>query len=372
MLDTIILQLKRNEYSIIDYGRFGTTKEIVENSFGAFKKWFNNPNTKDKKDGIYKPRLTLIKRGRNFLLKIEFSAPKLILGNNLEELEENDFDKVIKTLQIRLKEMGIIVFTKHLEEAEVLSFHPSKNIILSKGYTSNLAIKELSKIDTSKRFDYDVKNFRNYGETLQFYTNSHSFVIYDKINDLNEPQKRATDKDQTVQQLSIYDFIQGNNKRLEVLRLEIRLSKKIKMNEILEQLGYKINPTFKDIYSKDLCQNIMTLYWREFFGQNNFIFSTNNNPQAILQLIMMKFPETKMTTALKMVGLYMLVKDDDGIRGLRQIVDSYKPKSNWAVFKRDLKLFEDEIFKKSTLNFVKDINQQLTKFESFKINKTIN
>lgn len=56
----------------------------------------------------------MIKRGRNFLLKIEFSAPKLLYGNNLEELETEHFDKVAKLLQERLRDMGVIVWTKHI------------------------------------------------------------------------------------------------------------------------------------------------------------------------------------------------------------------------------------------------------------------
>lgn len=372
MLDTIILQLNRNQYQILDYGRFGTTKEKVEQSFGGFLKWYNNPTPKDKKDGIYKPRVTLIKRGRNFLLKIEFSAPKLLYGNNLEELETEDFDKVAKLLQERLKDMGVIVWTKHIEEAEVLSFHPSKNIVLSKGYTSNLAIQELRKMDTSKRFDYDEKNFRNYGEVLQFYTRSHAFVIYDKINDLSKPQKRATDKDQTKQQLSIFDFLKENNNRLEVLRLEIRLSLKQKMNKILEQVGWQTNPTFKEIFNKGLCQKIVQLYWQDFFGQNNFVFNTNSNPQEIFQLILTRYPNVKILTAIKMVGLYMLSKDDEGIRGFRQVIDNYKPNTNWAVVKRDLKMFEDEIFTNSTWKFINDIKTQINKFSAYRLEKQDN
>lgn len=369
MLDTIILQLNRNQYQIMDYGRFGTTKEKVEQSFGGFLKWFNNPTSKDKQDSIYKPRVTLIKRGRNFLLKIEFSAPKLLYNNNLEELETVDFDKVVKLLQTRLRDMGVIVWTKHIEEAEVLSFHPSKNIVLSKGFTANLVIKELSKMDTSKRFDYDEKNFRNYGEVLQFYTRSHAFVIYDKINDLNKPQKRATDKDQTKQQLSIFNHLQEKNNRLEVLRLEIRLSLKQKMNVVLKQVGWQTNPTFKEIYNKDLCQKIVQYCWQDFFGQNNFVFNTNSNPQEILQLVLTRYSKVKIITAIKMVGLYMLSKDDEGIRGFRQIIDNYKPNTNWAVVKRDLKMLEDEIFTNSTWNFVKDIKSQIDSFKSIKLDK---
>ena len=107
----------------------------------------NNPTKEDKKNGVYKPKLTMIKRGNRIYLKIEFSAPKLLFSNNLDELEEMDFDKVVNELRKKILEMGVRLFAVQVENAEVISFHPSKNIPLSKGYTSSFAIRELSKIN---------------------------------------------------------------------------------------------------------------------------------------------------------------------------------------------------------------------------------
>jgi hypothetical protein len=263
-----------------------------------------------------------------------------------------------------------LVFSACLENAEIISFHPSKNIPLSKGYTANLAIKELNKIDCSKRFDFDEKNYRNNGEVLQFYTRSHSFVIYDKINDLVKPQKRATDKDQTKQQLSIFDYIKTNEQTLQILRLEIRLSLRQKLNSVMDFLEQKTNPTFKDIFNKEICKKIVNSYWDNFFGNNLFVFNTNSSPQYILELIFMKYPKTKILQAIKTVGLYMLCKDDDGIRGFRQIIDSHRHKrTDWQAVKRDLKQLEDEIFTSSVWGFIKDIRRELKDFKPFRLIK---
>lgn len=373
MLDTVILQLNPSQYHIQIYEKFGATKEQITGAKGGFRKWINNPTTQDKKNDIYKPRLTLIKRGAILFLKVEFSAPKLIFNNNVEELDDSDFDLVIKTLRERMQSMGVLVFSTCLENAEIISFHPSKNIPLSKGYTANLAIKELNKIDCSKRFDFDEKNYRNNGEVLQFYTRSHSFVIYDKINDLAKPQKRATDKDQTKKQLSIFDYIKTNEQALQILRLEIRLSLKQKLNNVMDFLEQKNNPTFKDIFNKELCKKIVNSYWDNFFGDNLFIFNTNSSPQYILQLIFMKYPKIKILKAIKIVSLYLLCKDDEGIRGFRQIIDSHRHKrTDWQTVKRDLKQLEDEIFTSSVWGFIKDIRRELKDFKPYRLTKTEN
>ena len=127
------------------------------------------------------------------------------------------------------------------------------------------------------------------------------------------------------------------------------------MNEILEEINYKPNPLFKDIFKKDLCKKIVNLYWNEFFNDNLFLFNTNNNPQEILKIILMKYPKIKIMTAIRLIGFYLLSKDEEGMKGFRQVIDNYKPKTNWMAVKRDIKLLQDEIFNKPVFEFIKGI-----------------
>lgn len=367
MLDTIILQIPRGRYEIIEHNKFTPpTTRMLSNPLPHFR-YKNNPTAYDKSLKAYKPKMNIDKRGMNFDLSIEFSAPKVLFNNNIDELEDKDFDEVLRRLKEKIFAMGIKVDLNALKYAQVLAFHPSKNIPLSRGYTSTFAIRELAKIDISKKFDIDVKHYSNNGQALQFYTNSHAIVLYDKINDLNKAKNRAIDKDQTAQQLNIFEFIKEKQPRLEILRLEIRFKKR-KMNKILKEVSHSPDPLFKDIFKKDLCQKILNLYWTKYFSDNPFIFSTNNDPQEILQKIFMIFPKIKNTMAYKYVGVYMLCKAEGGIRGLRQIVDSRsKYKVNWELAKRDFEKFEDKIFSNSVWGFLQDIKRELKEFKPFKI-----
>lgn len=367
MLDTVILQIEKKNFTIFDCGKFGTTKNELINAREGFRKWVNNPTTKDREQDIYKPRLTLIKRGYNFFLKVEFSAPKLLFNNNLDELEESDFNNVVDALQNKLNDMGVRISTEAIQEAKVTSFHPSKNIVLHDRHTANLVIRELRKADFSKRFDLDEKIYRNNGEIVQFYTVSHALALYDKINDLTKRPKKATDKDQGKHQSSLFDFIRTEKQKLEMIRIEVRLSKKPKMNEILELIKRKSNPLFKDIFKKNLCKQIVNLYWNEFFGKNRFLYAMGKNPQEVLKIILMKNPKIKITTAIKLVGFYQLCKDGEGMRGFRRVIDSYKPKTNWSVVKRDLQLLQDEIFNYPSFGFMREVEDQLKDFDIFRI-----
>lgn len=366
MLDTIILQILIAYSEIIDPDQFKPSARIIESVSGFFR-CVNNPLAKDKKKGIYKPKLTIIKRGYKIYLKIEFSVPKLLFGNNLDEAEEKDFEEVVEKLQKIIEEMGVSLWPRQIRNAEVVGFHLSKNILLSKGYTANFSISELSKVNISEKYDIESIKFRNGGQSLQLYSNVHSLVIYDKINDLSKPAKRAIDKDQTKKQLEIFEQIKEQKLRIEVLRIEARISKRKKLNEIFEILGQNKNPIFSDIFKKDICQKIIKWYWNKYFGKGLFLFNVNNNPQKILQMILMRYPKTNIKTAIMMVGLNSLCKDEEGIRGFRNIAKNYRPKTNWIILSNYLRKFEDEIFTKPTYGFIKNIENSLEDFKPFKL-----
>jgi len=369
MLDTVILQIPIDYLAITDHNKFKPSAEKILKEEGSFRKYINNPSKIDKEKWGYMPRLTIIIRSYQIYLKIEFSVPKLLFGNNLDEVEEDNFEKIISKLQKIIEGMGVRLWSYQIERAEVTTFHPSKNILLSKGYTSSFVIRELSKINLNQRLDLEKVSFRNNGESLQLYANRHSLVLYDKINDLNKPAKRAIDKDQTKKQINLFEHIKKEKRDIEVLRIEIRLSHKKKMVEILKKVGYKDTPLFKNIFKKDLCQKIIKLYWEEFFTKNLFLFSVNNSPQIILQKILIKYPKTNIRTAVMLVGLNLLCKDEEGIRGFRSIAKNYKPKFNWVMLSSYLEKFEDEIFARPTHGFIKDIKRALYEFNAFKIHK---
>ncbi len=98
MIDTIVLMLRDSEFSIVAHDKFSPS------TIGLFRppyytlggrgniSCYQNPTREELKKGIYKPRLTVTKRigkgGYSVALKMEFSAPKLLFGNNFDELEE--------------------------------------------------------------------------------------------------------------------------------------------------------------------------------------------------------------------------------------------------------------------------------------------
>jgi len=368
MLDTVILTIPRGSYKLNPQA-FTPNANILKMAGNYLVKCVNNPTATDKKQGTYKPRLTLMKRmtrkGDEIPLKIEFSVAKMLYGNNVDEVEEKDFEKVISALHEAMLDMLVGVSHEDLRNAKVSAFHPSKNIELTTGYTSSFVITELHKIDVSKKMDLNRDSFRNSGHSLQFYTNSHSLVVYDKVQDLKKPDKRAMDKDQNSLQLSLFETLTKKENKKEVLRIEARLAKKVKMNAILKNLNLKENPTFKDVFRKDLCQKILLNYWEELItGKNLFLFDVESNPKKTLDAIFKNKPKIKPTDAIYLVGLRVLSKE--GIRDTRSVVERYATTRTWYRIAEDLK-FLDDISGKTYHGWVKQIRDNLDDFEPFKL-----
>ena len=84
-------------------------------------------------------------------------------------------------------------------------------------------------------------------------------------------------------------------------------------------------------------------------------------------MILMKYPKTKIKTAIFLVGLNLLCKDEEGIRGFRNIAKNYRPRFNWVRLRNYLRRSEDEIFTKPAHGFIKDIEKAINEFKAFKL-----
>jgi len=368
MIDTVILEIIISFSAIIDPKRFKPEIEDWILNQAGYKKFVNNPTEEDKKKWGYLPRLTIYQRGRILVLKLEFSAQKVFSGDNTNEPEGNYSEAVVSRLQQVVEGKGVLLSNEQIKKADVLGFHASKNIILSEGYSSIFVIKELNKADISRKFDIDCKEYRNGGEVLQFYSNQHALVFYDKVRDSKNPPKRAFDKDQTLEQKSLFS---DSLDKIEILRIEARL-KKTKFKDIFEKIGYdNFNPTFEDILNKDLCQKILKYYWNYFFEDNLFLFDMRNNPQKILKMVLEKHKNKKLPLykLFGLVGFILCSKDEEGTIGLRNIIEFYKPKNNWSKTKKWLEDYKKDLDKSYLHGFIKDIESQLDEFKPFRIER---
>lgn len=349
----------------------GTSAWDLNSNTTQYKKFVRNPSKKELEKWGYLPRLTgYRKKGfdNGINIRIEFSVPKLVFLNNLDEVQQIDFPAVVYALQERLSGMGVLASRELLENASVSSVHFSKNIELEDGFTATYVISEINRVNIPKSFDLAQTRYINGGESLYAHTTTHQFVAYDKIADLKKDRKRAIDKEQPQYQRGLFSNFQ--DKSTEVLRFEIRLGNKQKMNKLFEQFGYQKNMTFKDVFSTELSKKIITSYWEKIIKERSVgLFALPFNTRDALRALLFGEKGVKPKQAVYLVGLLTLAKDEGGMRTLRSILSKKSGQRTWYRFVRDLEATNEKIGRNKTRDWVTQIDQQLVEFRAYRNKK---
>lgn len=365
MLDTIRLTLSKDMFWVMDKTYF---QKETQNALRGYFTLVQNPTKSELKNGIYKPRLTMTKRfnttGRQeATLAIEFSAPKLLYGNNFDELTDGDFTPVVALLQSRLKEMGIGVFTSILENAPVSTIHYSKNIPLTDGTTPHLLISKIKQANISLALDVNQTDYRNDGHSYKWHANSYEVAFYDKLKDLEmsvKSEKRAIEKDNAIQ-LHLFEPFK-ERKRLEVLRIEVRLNKRQKIGQLLGKLGIQSELTLKNLFNQTISQRILLHYLNEIEDKRLLLIDYQQTSKtSLLADLVVSNPNIGLTKIMKLYGLKTAF-DNTNPRELRVMLGKYSQRSWYRLIAeaKGIKLLKS----KSPLEIIRE---HLTHFETLKL-----
>lgn len=370
MIDTVCLLIPKDKMTIVDLSSYGVPKWNLHSKTDQYDKFVKNPSKKNKESGLYFPRLTGYKRksfAQDANVRIEFSVLKLIYLNNLDEVENKDFVEVINILHERLNAMDVIIPKKILKEASVSAVHFSKNISLKDRYTVSHLISEMNKVDLRKNFDFTRTRYINDGQSLYAHTTTHQMVTYDKIAVLNKGKKRAIDKDQTLYQKTLFTEIDLSPDRQEIIRFEIRLSRKQKMNKVLSDLGYEKNPIFKDVFSTEMSKSVVSSYWQKLIKERNLgVFSIELSHKEVLQNIFLGKSDIKPKQAIYLFGLFTLARSGNGMRELRSILSKHSHDRTWYRIAKDTRNACDIISQNNIRNWIKQIDKEMDVYKAHK------
>jgi hypothetical protein len=377
MLDTVVITMNSWDFHIVDHQIFSpSTIGLFEPPYyklgsRANFSCYQNPTKEEFKNGNYKPRLTVNKRmkkgGFTITLKIEFSAPKLLYGNNFDELKSTDFDAIIKTLLTKLKQMGVETNYEKLASAEISAIHYSKNIALTDYTSSSMVIDELAKQNLNKMLDLEKTSFRNEGYAIKCHANSYEVTFYDKIKDLQQSkisEKRALEKD-NLTQLDMFKDTQIK-KPFEVLRMEVRLGKRQKLKQILKAVDEPEKMTFDLLFSEQLSQKILLHFWNQINDSLYIASISENEPEKILE-VLLNNPDKNYTIskALQIAGALAII-NKTGVRGFRAVVE--KNISNKRTAQRIIKeLRETKIAENKRFKAISNIETALKEFVPLKL-----
>jgi hypothetical protein len=345
MIDTIILLLTQDSFEITNPDLFTPSARWILNDkhhalHGVISK--QNPTKKELATGCYKPRLSLLRRPSPLstpktLLKIELSLPKLLFGNNFEELTQKQFPDLVQKLCTTLHTMGIATDIKMLTNADVSGIHFSKNIPLTDGSIPYHYISKIEQANIKLSLDINQTDYRNKGHSYKWHSNSYELVFYDKIRDLEQAKKsdkRSLEKDNAIQ-LHLYDKLH-NKKMFEILRMETRLNNRRKIQQILKLLDIKAPLTFKGLFKTNIARKVLLHYLDEVERARPPLlnFKANNTKNLLVALIF----NNQTLSPRRIFQLYgmKLALDTISIRELRTMFGAYNKRS-WYRLIADMK-----------------------------------
>ncbi len=355
MIDTISLTIEKSCYcmnsdiKLRSSVRKGLTKRIYY------------PDKEQIRKFGYLPRVTEIdavrKGGYSTFIKVEFSIPKLLYGNNFDEVEESDFGEICWKLKEALRNMGIyVVNVKEIINAQVSTIHYSKNIVLTDYSTPYSILKEVAKVNVSKLLDFNQSDFKNGGHAVKFHSNDFEVIFYDKLKDLQQAKlsdKRAIEQDNQLQ-LRLFDSLEMK-KPFEVLRLEIRLGnrKKIKRYTKVEDL------TFVNLFRAETSKRTLLETLDKIENSYPIVPNEQTNEEFYAELIT-KNPKLIYQKSLAFFGATMLI-NDIGVRRFREITAKFGYKS-WYRLNQEIKNV-----KITKVNPFKYIREEIDKFETIRL-----
>jgi hypothetical protein len=236
--------------------------------------------------GLYTPKYWIeqdyINPNITFLI-IEFSAPKLLFGENLTALREEHFPAVVEKLQDFLKEISIYMTKIQIENLTPIVLAVGRNLNITDVCSCDIAMQALSPFNNRFRSESRLIQFEgNLGREMYFNNKSTTFKIYEKIPEMIA---NATTKEERklVDAWVAYSKSKYGKKKvfaIKILRLELTLKTKVAIKQVLKKYT-TTPPTFKSIFNEKMWAELVRKEVDEIYNQpiNDFIFlATNQEP----------------------------------------------------------------------------------------------
>lgn len=322
MIDTVVLMMENTQFHIELPQLFSPSAEAVLRQpssirFGKDKvlKHRNNP-TPAQRAQSYWPRLTLNVSpakggGLQYRLRVEFACPKVLFGNNFDELVDIQFGDLVRSLAEKMGVMGVRVTPEDLSQSLVSAVHYSKNVRLADFTRCTMVLQELAKLNVWKRLDVNSKDFRNHGHVLKWHANSFEICVYDKVADLQQARispKRAFEGEPEGQ-LNLFNDL--HKQQTQVLRLEVRLNTRRKIESTLKKLNENEPPTFCELFSKRIAKKVLQHFWAELMAEHSMasVLETDiEQPEHFAEAIMAEHPAISPAKLTSIIGTTRLLQ----------------------------------------------------------------
>jgi hypothetical protein len=334
-IDTIVLTLESSEFAILEPSRFTPHAQQVLNADprgmgrGKFLSAYCNPLKQDSLEYGYLPILTLYKALRSgglvTELRIQFSAPKFLKGNNIDEIVEADFRELCEKILDGLLHYKIHIHggIDTIASARVDVVHFSKNFVLDNFMSARQVILELQKVDVNAWRDVSKTDYSNNGYGFKIHSKYFELAFYDKLAEYRKG-KRGQPTFEHDDQLFIDLFDEeALRTHFEIVRMEVRFGNKKAIKQAFERAGINTEELeFKHIFKFSTSKRILQWYLGDLYEHFPKITeATNEGTLELFSNLFVQNPDRQISTLVGAVGLHALIKAA-GLRSMKDIVGS--------------------------------------------------
>jgi hypothetical protein len=326
MIDSVVLQLDKDDFKLLENHKLDGIKYQRNKGFSQKVLYCKEFVKKQKKEEHYFPSVSMpiSKRGKQEVienLEIQVSLPKLIYGTNALEIDFSDLEKILKNLEICLKQIGIETSKENLKRAVLKRVDFSKVIKLPDYFgTAKQVLRRLEKFDYKRSSDFSKRTYLNQSEgmALKFYNNTQSYTIYDKISELvgdgstlfNQNILKALEENKLKKNVIKFEFAHQKKQSLEAfLRRRIKTkSHNFTLPDILQDKNIAksiLLKVFEEMYSP-ANQNLITL---SEMGDNELLAYLKNQKMSFKTKSQLYYI-AKMTTTFGIKGAFEELKSE--------------------------------------------------------------
>lgn len=300
------------------------------------------PSVSYKLSGLYLPQLQYVERpktkrsDKTYDLFIELSLPKLLFGNNFDELTDDLFSAVVNELSKRIWAVyDVKVSPTDLRNATVARIDYSKNIVFTDYTPISTIVGTIANGDIPKTYDAQKTNYRNGGLIYHIHANIIDIVVYDKVADLRQAKvsdKRSVEK-YNYTHLKLADVFE-KNKNISIARFEIRLNTKRKIRKELKSIGVSDELRLTHVFSTDVCRQILLRHWEKITSQISKTELLEDKPSQILISTVNTKQGVKFAEASAFTIMQLLRKELQDERAVRNLIERQFSKNQYARLKK--------------------------------------
>ena len=345
MIDTIKIRLPLKEatYEIGDKFHPIPLRDIYWSTKTHISTLFN-PGKSIAKNTIYTPTYIgekyLVNGEANFCLGIELSLPKLLFGNNVEELApgEESLSKILNCLSAAiLRDIGMKYSSDELLRSEVVKLHVGKNFIFDDPGAPTFIIDTLYKSRADRICDNSKVKYENLGSAFKMHTNNKEAIYYDKKKDLEKSfrsLKRAIDQtttDEAKKEDSPIDQLLSDNSS-GILRLEVRLNKRRLIRQAFPSIGNDLS--FKNVYLNAPVMQYLKLQWAKATENISMVRLGKTDVCTSFEAVAANGAYSNSLRDSLAVAAAIQIINEHGLNYLRSIAEKYYKRDAWYRFSK--------------------------------------